>query len=170
MMLRFEPLDETHDLTTFDSGENSLDHWLRRHALANQSVGSSRTFVALDDVTNLVVGYYSLTVASVELADATPSVSDGMPPAYPVPVVLLARLAVVQKHQGHRVGTALLGDALIRTLQVAELVGVRALLVHALHDKARAWYLSVAEFEQSPTHERHLLLSLRDIEAADAQS
>jgi len=170
-VLRFEALDEHHDLTLFNSGEHSLDHWLRRYAFANQSIGSSRTYVVVDaeEDPSVVLGYYSLTVASVDHADVPAGVTEGMP-AYPIPVVLLARLAVDLKHQGQRIGTALLGDALVRTLQVADLVGVRALLVHALNESARDWYLSVAEFEPSPTHERHLLLLMRDIEVADAQS
>ena len=170
MVLRFEPLSDKHDLSTFDSGEHSLDHWLRRHAHANQTLGSSRTFVAVDQMTGVVVGYYSLTVGAVDSADSPATVVEGMPAQYPIPVVILARLAVDQKHQRNHVGTALLGDAILRSLQVAENVGVRALLVHTLNEKARQWYLGVAEFEPSPTHERHLMLPIKDIEAADLLS
>lgn len=146
--------DET---SKFDCGEPSLNDWLRRHALPNGLSGTSRTFVTTSD--DHVVGYYALASASVMRANAPMRVAKRQPEM--VPVVLLARLGVDQTHQGSGLGGQLLRDAILRTLGLSEQVGVRALLVHALHDRARHFYLRYG-FEPSPTDELHLFLLLAD--------
>jgi GNAT superfamily N-acetyltransferase len=110
------------------------------------------------------VGYHALTVASIEHAHATARVGKGMP-HYPIPVVLLARLAVDQSVQGHGLGAFLLQDAMIRTIAAAEQLGIRAMLVHALHDDARTFYLRHG-LQPSPTDELHLMILVKDIRSA----
>lgn len=155
-----EPLSAGHDISAFSCGEDSLDEWLRRYALTNQASGSARTFVTcLDD---RVVGYYALATAAVTKASAPARVAKAMPE--PIPVLLLARLAVDQATQGHGLGWRLLRDAILRTLQVAEHVGVRALLAHAL-DQGAADFYQRYDFQPSPTDPLHMLLLLKDARA-----
>jgi predicted N-acetyltransferase YhbS len=154
---RPRPITAQDDVTDFDSGEPSLDNWLRRRALTNQATGASRCFITCRE--NRCVGYYALTVSSVQHADSTRRIGHGMPD--PIPVVLLARLAVDAKQQGRGLGRHLLRDAIARTVEVSEIVGVRALLVHALHEQARDFYLRFG-FEPSPTHELHMMLLMKD--------
>lgn len=151
------PLQADDDTAKFDCGEPSLNDWLRRYALPNAAGGTSQTFVTIND--GQVVGYYALATASVMKAEAPTRVRKGQPPI--VPVILLARLAVDRNHQGNRVGGQLLRDAILRTLRLSTQVGVRSLLVHALHEEAREFYLHYG-FEQSPTDELHLHLLLKD--------
>lgn len=151
-----QPLDTTHQLTGFDCGEPSLDEWLRRRALTNHLSGASRTFV----VTNLdgvVRGYYALAAGALAHEMATSAVRRNMPD--PVPVMVLARLAVDRRAQGGRVGAALLQDAVLRSQGVARNAGVRALLVHALHERARQFYEHYG-FQASPVHPMTLMLRL----------
>jgi GNAT superfamily N-acetyltransferase len=155
-----QPLTAGHDIAAFRCGEDSLDEWLHRFALANQASGSARTFVAcLDD---RVAGYYALATAAVSKASAPARVAKAMPE--PIPVLLLARLAVDQTVQGHGLGWRLLRDAILRTLQVAEHVGVRALLAHALDQRAAGFYAR-HDFQPSPTDPLHMLLLLKDARA-----
>ena len=125
-----------HDLADFDSGEPALDDWLRRRALANEESGSSRTYVVC--VGKRVVGYYSLAVGAVAHVDATGRVKRNMPD--PIPVMVLGRLAVDQDFQGRGIGSGLLRNAVLRTVQAAEIAGIRAILVHALSDAAKHFY------------------------------
>jgi len=152
------PIAVSDDLSSFDSGEPSLDDWLRRRALGNQAAGASRCFVTCRD--GRVVGYYALATGAVQRLDTTSRVARGMPE--PIPVVLLARLAVDTKEQGRGLGSHLLRDAITRTIAAADIVGIRALLVHALHDQARRFYLHFG-VEPSPTHPLHLFLLLKDV-------
>lgn len=154
------PIQVDDETAEFTSGEPSLDEWLRRRAMANQIAGASRCFVTCRDAR--VVGYYALATTSVQRMNTTTRVGRNMPD--PVPVILLARLAVHAKEQGHGLGGHLLRDAIIRTVEVAEIVGVRALLVHALHEQARQFYLRY-DFEPSPTDPLHLFLSIKDARA-----
>ncbi len=149
------------DLRAFDSGQPALNHFLQRFALLNQKAGSSQTYVCCRD--GVVAGYYSLAVGSVDPASATARIVKGLA-RHPVPVMLLARLAVDRNHQGSGLGRALLKDALLRTRQAADIAGIRALLVHAKDDAARNWYLGW-EFEPSPTEPYHLFLLLKDVAA-----
>ena len=150
------PLAIEHDVADFDSGEPTLDHWLKRRALANQASGASRTFVALS-AGHRVMGYYALAAGAVSHRAAPGSIRRNMPD--PVPVMVLARLAVDRSAQGQHLGGALLKDAVLRTLAVAENAGVRALLAHAVHQRARAFYLHYG-FEPSPVDPMTLMLRL----------
>ncbi|MDQ1290052.1 MAG: hypothetical protein QG622_3618 [Actinomycetota bacterium] len=154
------PIQDHDDTTTFDSGEQSLDDWLRRRALANQAAGTSRCFVTCHQ--GPVVGYYALAGGSILRSDASRRTGYGMPG--PVPVILLGRLAVDRKEQGKHLGSHLLRDAITRSVTAGEIIGVRAILVHALHDQARTFYLHFG-FEPSPTHPLHLMLLMKDARA-----
>lgn len=151
-----EPLTALHRLDEFECGEPSLDEWLKRRALANQSSGASRTFVVLDD-SGRVRGYYALAAGAVSHESAISKVRRNMPD--PVPVMVLGRLAVVRGAQGQQLGAALLQDAVKRTLAVSKNAGVRALLVHALHERAKQFYEHYG-FQPSPTHAMTLMLRL----------
>lgn len=151
-----QPLTAQHLIDGFDCGEPSLDEWLKRRALANQLGGASRTFVVAD-VEDRVVGYYSLAAGAVSRNSATGGVRRNMPD--PVPVLVLARLAVERSAQGMQLGAGLLQDAVNRAVSVSQNAGVRALLVHALDDKAKQFYLHYG-FAESPLHPLTLMLPL----------
>ncbi len=156
------PLHPTHEVTQFRSGEPSLDDWLRKHALANQLIHSSRTFVLTEGDSPRVWGYYALTVASIQRDDATKTARSGMPQSYDIPAVLLARLARDEKRRYGGLGQLLLADAVLRTIKLAQDAGIRVLAVHALNERARAWYMA-HDFQQSPIHDRLLMLSVPDL-------
>jgi len=156
-----EPLAAHHNLTDFQSGEAVLDEWLLRRAFKNQTLGASRTYVISAEAR--VVGYYALANGSVIAAEAPGRIRRNMPD--PIPVMVLGRLAIDQQWQGQGLGKALLRDAILRTLQAAELAGIRALLVHALNEKAAAFYRK-AGFVASPMNEYTLMLLLQDAAAA----
>jgi GNAT superfamily N-acetyltransferase len=158
-------LSVSHRLDAFDCGEASLDDWLKRRALANQSSGASRTFVVADGHGD-VYGYYALAMGAVALGDATSAVRRNMPD--PVPVMVLGRLAVDRRAQGAQLGGALLRDAVERTLVVSENVGVRAVLVHALHERAKQFYEHYG-FRASPTHAMMLMLRLPALPSGTAR-
>ncbi|MEZ5515504.1 MAG: GNAT family N-acetyltransferase [Steroidobacteraceae bacterium] len=151
-----QPLTSSHRLDQFDCGEPSLDEWLKRRALTNQSSGSSRTFVVLDE-RDLVRGYYALAAGAVSHAAAISKVRRNMPD--PVPVMVLGRLAVDRGAQGQNLGAALLQDAVKRAVAVSNDAGVRALLVHALHEPAKQFYVHYG-FQPSPTHPLTLMIRL----------
>ncbi|HZZ90213.1 MAG TPA: GNAT family N-acetyltransferase [Caulobacteraceae bacterium] len=131
-----EPLRTDHDVSAFDSGESTLDEWLKRRALANEVSGASRTFVTSAE--GRVCGYYSLAAGSVIHAVATTRARRNMPD--PVPAVLLGRLAVAQAWQGKGIGGDLLRDAAMRVAGAASTIGVRVLLVHAMSEPAKRFY------------------------------
>lgn len=147
---------------TFDCGQPALNNYLQRFALINQQAGSAWTYVL--GVNEKVVGYYSLAVGSVEHRQAPDRVSKGLA-RHPIPVMLLARLAVDRVHQRRGLGRALLKDALLRTLAAADIAGIRALIVHAKDATARTWYEGW-DFEPSPTDPYHLFLVLKDVRAS----
>lgn len=149
-------LSDSHDVSDFDCGEPLLNDWLKRRALANQSSGASRTFVVLDKHQR-VMGYYALAAGAVAHRDSTGGVRRNMPD--PIPVMVLARLAIDHSAQGKQLGGALLKYAVLRALSVSENAGVRALLVHALHEKAKAFYRHYG-FEESPADPMTLMLRL----------
>ncbi len=153
------PLDGSHDRSEFDCGAAPLNEYLQKYAVQNQQNRSARTFVATRG--RRVVGYYSLAAGSVHKADAPDRVAKGLA-NHPVPVILLARLAVDRTEQGRGLGKGLLRDALLRVAQAAELIGCRALLVHAKDDSAKAFYEKFG-FVPSPTHDRHLYLLVKDV-------
>lgn len=148
------PLAAQHQLGSFACGEPVLDDWLKRRALANQCSGASRTFVVTDEALH-VMGYYALAAGAVTHDNASRNIRQNMPD--PIPVMVLARLAVDQRAQGLKLGSALLQDALHRSVQVAQHTGVRALLVHALNDKARTFYDG---FRASPVNAMTLMIRL----------
>lgn len=145
-----------HRLDEFACGEPALDEWLKRRALPNQLTGASRTFVVLD-TEQRVCGYYALAAGAVTHQLATSAVRRNRPD--PVPVMVLARLAVATRAQGLKLGGALLQDAVNRTVAVSSQAGARALLVHALHDQARQFYEHYG-FKASPIHPLTLMLRL----------
>ena len=154
-----ELLTSSHLIDAFSCGEFELDDWLRRRALANQISGASRTFVVTDP-DGAVQGYYAMAAGAVSHQLATSNVRRNMPD--PVPVIVLARLAVDQKAQGHKLGPALLRDAIKRAVAVSGNAGVRAVLVHALHERAKGFYEHFG-FQVSPVHPMTLMLRLRGV-------
>jgi GNAT superfamily N-acetyltransferase len=153
-------LGASHLLDDFDCGEAMLDDWLKRRALSNQAGGASRTFVVADE-DGRVRGYYALAAGAVSHQLATSGVKRNMPD--PVPVMVLARLAVDRRAQGLHLGAALLRNAVLRAVAVSQHAGVRALLGHTLHEKARQFYEHHG-FQPSPTHPMTLMLRLRGVE------
>jgi GNAT superfamily N-acetyltransferase len=158
-----EPLSTDHVLEGFDCGRPSLDIWLIEHARTAAAAGSARTYVVQDSDQRRVVAYHALAAASVERESATSRAARGMP--QPIPVVLLARLAVDASVQRRGLGAWLLQDAMTRTLAASRAIGVRAMLVHALDDEARAFYLRHG-LEPAPTDPLHLMILIKDIAAS----
>jgi ribosomal protein S18 acetylase RimI-like enzyme len=156
-----EPLVTSHCLDEFSCGEPVLDDWLKRRALTNQLSGGSRTFVVADQ-DKRVCGFYAMAAGAVAHQIATGPVRRNMPD--PVPVMVLARLAVDRRAQGLHLGPSLLQDAVKRTIAVAENAGVRALLVHALNERAKAFYEHYG-FQVSPVHPFTLMLRLSSVKA-----
>jgi predicted N-acetyltransferase YhbS len=149
------PIAGTHDVTSFDCGDATLNDWLQRRAIKNEHSGASRTFVVRDD--NTVIGYYSLAVGAIVREDSSAKIRRNMPD--PIPVMVLGRLAVDVHWQGKRIGIGMLKDAIQRTIIVAEQAGIRALLVHALSDKAKSFYQHWG-FHESPTNDMTLMITL----------
>lgn len=152
-------LNDSHLLDSFDCGIRDLNRFLIDHALHNQRANSVNTYVACEE--SKVIGFYSLAVGSVIHAQAPIRITKGLA-KHPVPVMLLARLAVDQTYHGKGVGSGLLKDALQRTALAAEIAGIRALLVHAKDDSVKQWYQRF-NFDPSPTDPLHLFLLLKDI-------
>ena len=153
-----QPLDAGHALDAFDCGNLALNEWLIRHARQAHASGSARTYVVFDD--QRIAGYFSLAVGQVDSLEAHERVRKGMG-NYPIPVVILARLAVSMVDQGRGLGVGLLQDAIRRTLVVADEAGVRALLTHPIDETAERFYLRFG-FEASPAREQQLILLLKD--------
>jgi GNAT superfamily N-acetyltransferase len=153
-----EPLASGHKLEDFDCGKPSLNEWLLQHARQAQASGSAKTFVAVDD--DRVAGYFSLTVGQVDILDAPERFRKGMG-QYPLPVVILARLAVCKQDHGQGIGFGLLQDAIRRTFLMAEQAGIRAMLTHPIDEEAARFYTRFG-FSASPLRERQLLLLLKD--------
>lgn len=152
-------LTKDHARNSFDCGVTALNDYLKRYALQNQKKHAARSYVATRG--NRIVGYYSLAYGSVSLEEALQSVKSGLP-RHPIPVILLARLAVDSTEQGSGLGAALLKDALLRTIQAAEIAGLRAMLVHAKDASAKRFYEKFG-FEPSPIDAYHLFLRFADI-------
>lgn len=149
----------TDQVNAFNCGQAALNQFLQRYALVNQKANSAQTYVCCQ--ADVVVGFYSLAVGSVGPEAAPSRVMKGLA-RHPVPVMILARLAVDSEHQRKGLGQAVLKDALLRTVQAADIAGIRCLLVHAKDDTARQWYESW-EFDPSPTDPYHLFLMLKDL-------
>ena len=157
-----EKLARQHALDAFSCGVESLDTWLKRFAYTNQQSDLTTTYVVHRK--NKAAGYYSLTAGSVNREDALLRMAKGAP-NHPVGVVLLARLAVHESEKGAGLGRALLKDALVRSASAADIIAVKAVLVHALNEEARRFYLRF-DFEPSPAHPLHLMLLMKDIRAS----
>jgi GNAT superfamily N-acetyltransferase len=160
--LHIEKLNRTHAVEQFTCGQLELDRFLIRHALRAQQANSSQTYVAVS--ASEVVGFYTIVAGEVRHADAPERVVKGMP-RHPIPLLVLARLAVHSEWQGRGIASGLLLDALGRTLQVADVIGVRALAVHAKDDRAISFYRHFG-FTSSPTDTRHLFMIIKDIRQA----
>jgi len=157
--LTIEKLRASHPITGFDCGKDALNRYLVRYAWRNQQAGAAQTWVALDG--DRVIGYYTLVVGEVAFDDAAERLRKGLA-RHPVPVMLLARLAVSSDRRGQKLGGGLLKDAVLRTLQAADIAGIRALVVHAKDDEARAFYERF-DFASSPTDPFHLYVLLKDV-------
>jgi len=156
---RVEKLRPDHSIEVFDCGREQLNRYLLRYAWANQQAGAAQTYVGLVD--DAVIGYHTLAVGQVTREEAPERLTKGLA-RHPVPVMLLARLAVDRRWQGQGVGKALLRDAMQRTLQAAEIAGIRAFAVHAKDEEARTFYQKF-DFISSPTDPMHLFVLLKDV-------
>jgi len=156
-----EKLRPDHDLSSFDSGTPVLDDWLRRRALPNQESGASRTYVVCAG--RRVVGYYALAAGAIAQGEATGRTRRNMPD--PVPVMVIGRLAIDSGFQGRGLGRALLRDAVLRTLQAADIAGIRAMLVHAISEDAKRFYERCG-FRPSPVDPMTLMITMRDARQA----
>lgn len=156
-----EPLNTDHDIAGFDCGVASLNDWLERRAAANQVSGASRTFVVCE--ARKVVGYYALASSAVVPAAAPGRFRRNMPD--PVPVVVLGRLAIAASHHGQGLGRALFQDAAHRVIHAADAIGIRGLVVHALSEEAKAFYLRLG-LDESPLDPMTLMVTVADLHAA----
>ena len=160
--IRLAPLDRKHGVESFDCGREPLNLYLWRHALHNHASGAGRTYVALSG--DEVVGYYTLAAAHADYDDVPERLAKGMA-RYPIPLMLLARLAVATSWQGTGVGRALLRHAMLRTLSVAEIAGIRAMAIDAKDDAARAFYERFG-FVSSSVDANRLFLLIKDMRAS----
>ena len=152
-----EKLTAAHDLSQFQCGEPELDDWLKRKALHNEECGASRSYVVRSG--RRVVGYYALAAGAVAHTNAPGRVKRNMP--NPVPVMVIGRLAIDLRFQGQGIGSALLRDAVLRTAHAAEIAGIRALLVHAISESAKRFYVK-SGFIASPVDPMTLMISIAD--------
>ncbi len=155
-----QPIDESHDTGAFNSGVPILDEWLKRRARANQASGASRTYVVCEE--KRVVAYYALASGAVDIDAASRRVRRNMPD--PVPIAVLGRLAIESAYQKHRLGRALMQDASKRVLQAADIIGIRGIVIHAISEHAKAFYLALG-FEVSPLQPMTLMATLVDLKA-----
>ena len=153
-----EPLGTQHQIGDLNSGVASLDDWLKRRALANQASGAARTFVVCE--ANKIVGYYALASGAVSVAAAPGRFRRNMPD--PIPVAVLARLAVDRAYQGRGLGRALVRDGARRVVHAAEAIGIRGILVHAISGEAKMFYLGLG-FDPSPIEPMTLMVTLADV-------
>jgi len=156
-----EPLADDHDFASFCSGESSLDDGLRRRASASQISGASRTYVVCED--KIVIGYYALASGVVIVENAAGRFRRNMP--NPIPVAVLARLAVDQNWQGRGLGRALFRDAAQRVAQAADAIGIRGIVVHAISEEAKKFYVTLG-FGPSPREPMTLMVTLADVREA----
>jgi GNAT superfamily N-acetyltransferase len=156
-----EPLADHHEIQEFNSGEASLDDWLRRRARANQASGASRTYVVCEK--KRVIGYYALASGAVTVESASGRLRRNMPD--PIPVAVLARLAVDHGWQGKGLGRALFRDAAHRVMNAADAIGIRGIVVHAISEEAKKFYLALG-FDPSPREPMMLMVTLADVRAA----
>jgi GNAT superfamily N-acetyltransferase len=153
-----ETLNDAHRIETFESGVPALDDWLRKRARSNQASGASRTYVAADG--DEVVGYYAVASGSITAADSVGKFRRNMPE--PIPVVVLARLAIAKSHQGLGLGRALVSDCARRVISAGDMVGVRGLIVHAISEEARTFYEALG-FYASPLNAMTLMVTMDEL-------
>lgn len=158
-----EPIGPEHDLASFDCGTPSLDDWLRRRALRNETGGASRKYVTCAGSSQRVIGYYCLATGAIAHSAVGSRIRRNMPD--PIPAIVLGRLAVDRSHQGKGIGRSLLRDALLRTLQAAQIAGIRVLLVHAISAQVREFYEDFG-FYPSPVDPMTLMMPIREAELA----
>jgi GNAT superfamily N-acetyltransferase len=161
--LVIQKLRRDHNVEAFDCGKEPLNRYLNRYALQNQQMGAAQSYLGVTD-TGELVGYYTLVFGQVAYADAPERLRKGVA-AHPVPLMVLARLAVATRWAGQGIGSGLLKDAMLRTLQAAEIAGLRALVVHAKDAEARSFYEHL-DFIASPSDPMHLFVLLKDVRAA----
>jgi GNAT superfamily N-acetyltransferase len=155
-----EPIATHHEIASFSCGNTSLDNWLKKRALANQSSGATRTFVVIAD--EKVVGYYALASGAISAQSVPGSFRRNMPD--PIPIVILARLAIDSSCQGKGVGRALFRDAALRIMHAADAIGIRGIIVHAISQQAKDFYI-VLGFNVSPLEPMTLMILLKDLRA-----
>jgi GNAT superfamily N-acetyltransferase len=163
---RIEKLARHQAVDAFDCGQDALNRYLCRFALPNQQANAAQTYLGLAD--DEVAGFYTLAVGEVALEAAAPRLKQGLA-RHPVPVMLLARLAVDRRFQGQGVGAGLLKDAIVRTLRAADIAGIRALVVHAKDDSARAFYERF-DFVSSPSDPLHLFALMKHLRSATSRA
>jgi GNAT superfamily N-acetyltransferase len=158
--LRIEKLSRLHAVEAFDCGSEPLNRYLKKYALTNQFANAAQTYVALSG--EAVIGFHSLAVGEISYADAPERLVKGLA-RHPVPVMILARLAVHKDCQGKGISAGLLKDAVLRTLQAAEIAGIRAIVVHAKDEAAQDFYrrFNFAEGLGDPMHMYALIKELR---------
>jgi GNAT superfamily N-acetyltransferase len=156
-----ELLTERHDCSDFRCGKPPLNQYIKKYALINQQNEIARTYVTARG--DQVVGYYALAFGSISHEDATAGIKKDLP-LHPIPIILLARLAVDLREKGRGLGKALLRDAMLRTIQAADIGGLRAMLTHAKDDEAKSFYERYG-FGESPISPLTLMLSIKDIRA-----
>ena len=161
--MEIKSLDRIQDRNSFDCGVEPLNDYLKKYALQNQKKDSARTYVATNEK-NQIIGYYTLVFGSVSIEETTPEISAGLG-KYPIPIILLARLAVDRNQKGKGLGKALMRDALLRAVRASEIAGLRAFLVHAKDASAKTFYEKLG-FQPSPHNEFHLFLKMSDIRAS----
>jgi GNAT superfamily N-acetyltransferase len=157
--LRIEPLARAHDLERFNSGAAELDRWLARFARVADAAGTARSYVLLED--QQVIGYYALAAGPVRAGELPARHARGMP-RHPIGVILLPRLAVAEERQGRGYGSLLVADAAERALAAAEVVGARAMIVHARDERAAAFYARFG-FLPAPSDPLHLAALIKDL-------
>lgn len=166
MYLRPRSLERRHELADFESRSADQSLWLREHARQAHGARSAHVMVVTPEASDMVVAYYAWCMASVAVSRVPPRFGKGAG-RHPQPFALLARLAVSIDHEGHGLGHALLADVMLRTVEAAEVIGCRGLLVHAEGEAARAFYLkALPEFEQSPSDPMHLMVLAKDMRRA----
>lgn len=158
-----KPLDKLQDRSSFDCEAEPLNDYLKKYALQNQKKDAARTYVIVTEE-NQIIGYYTLVFGAVSIEETTPEISAGLG-KYPIPVILLARLAIDKTQKGKGLGKFLMKDALLRAIRASEIAGLRAFLVHAKDASAKKFYEQFG-FEPSPHNDLHLFLKISDIRAS----
>ncbi len=155
-----QPIADSHELADFNSGVSSLDDWLRRRARGNQSSGATRTFVVAEG--NRVIAYYAIASGAISISGAPGRFRRNMPD--PIPVAVLARIAIDRAWQGRGLGRALFRDGAARIVHAADSLGIRGIVVHAISEQAKAFYVAIG-FEPSPLDPMTLMVTLSDVRA-----